>query len=95
MSDNPSPKPEKHNPFETVPIEVTVSVGRARPLVRDLLNLGENAVLTLDKRVEDPVDLYVGDQLVARGLLEEMEGEHAGQLAVRLTEISDFKTGLG
>ncbi|GAB4553042.1 MAG: FliM/FliN family flagellar motor C-terminal domain-containing protein [Ruegeria sp.] len=95
MSENPPPKPEKHNPFETVPIEVTVSVGRARPLVRDLLNMGENAVLTLDKRVEDPVDLYVGDQLVARGLLEEMEGEHAGQLAVRLTEISDFKTGLG
>lgn len=95
MSENQPPKPEKYNPFETVPIEVTVSVGRARPLVRDLLNMGENAVLTLDKRVEDPVDLYVGDQLVARGLLEEMEGEHAGQLAVRLTEISDFKTGLG
>ncbi|MGV6805020.1 MAG: FliM/FliN family flagellar motor switch protein [Ruegeria sp.] len=95
MSELTSAKAEKTNPFETVPIEVTVSVGRARPLIRDLLNMGENAVLTLDKRVEDPVDLYVGDQLVARGLLEEMEGEHAGQLAVRLTEISDFQAGIG
>lgn len=95
MSELTSAKAEKTNPFETVPIEVTVSVGRARPLIRDLLNMGENAVLTLDKRVEDPVDLYVGDQLVARGLLEEMEGEHAGQLAVRLTEISDFQNGIG
>ncbi|MEM9125143.1 MAG: FliM/FliN family flagellar motor C-terminal domain-containing protein, partial [Pseudomonadota bacterium] len=61
----------------------------------DLLNMGENAVLTLDKRIEDPVDLYVGDQLVARGVLEEMEGEQPGQLAVRLTEISDLKHGIG
>ncbi len=95
MSEDHSSKSDKPNPFEAVPIEVTVSVGRARPLVRDLLNLGENAVLTLDKRIEDPVDLYVGDQLVARGLLEEMEGDQAGQLAVRLTEISDIQNGLG
>ncbi|MGR3761332.1 FliM/FliN family flagellar motor switch protein [Roseobacteraceae bacterium NS-SX3] len=83
------------NPFVSVPVEVTVSVGKARPLIRDLVNLGENAVLTLDKRVEDPVDIYVGDKLVARGLLEEMEGDQAGQLAVRLTEIADLKSGLG
>ncbi|MDA7965211.1 FliM/FliN family flagellar motor C-terminal domain-containing protein [Ruegeria sp.] len=95
MSDPQAPKSEKPNPFEAVPIEVTVSVGRARPLIRDLLTMGENAVLTLDKRIEDPVDLYVGDQLVARGLLEEMEGDQAGQLAVRLTEISDLQNGIG
>lgn len=95
MTDSQTPKPEKPNPFDGVPIEVTVSVGRARPLIRDLLNMGENAVLTLDKRIEDPVDLYVGDKLVARGLLEEMEGDHAGQLAVRLTEIADMQNGIG
>jgi flagellar motor switch protein FliN/FliY len=86
---------QKTNPFDAVPIEVTVSVGLARPLIRDLLNMGENAVLTLDKRIEDPVDLYVGDQLVARGILEEVEGDQAGQLAVRLTEIADLRNGIG
>ena len=35
------------NPFTQVPIEVTVSVGRARPLVRDLLRLKADAVLPL------------------------------------------------
>ncbi len=89
-----STSPDSTNPFESVPIEITVSVGRARPLIRELMSLGENAVLTLDRRVEDPVELYVGDQLVARGQLEELEGEAAGQLAVRLTEISDVKTRL-
>lgn len=86
---------ELTNPFNSVPIEITVSVGRARPLIRDLIGLGENAILPLDKRVEDPVELYVGDLLVARGQLEELGGEQTGQLAVRLTEISDLSNGLG
>ena len=86
---------ESKSPFVSVPIEITVSVGKARPLIRDLINLGENAVLKLDKRVEDPVELFVGDRLVARGQLEEMSGDQAGQLAVRLTEIADFQNGLG
>lgn len=83
------------NPFVSIPIEIIVSVGKARPLVRDLVNLGKNAVLTLDKRVEDPVELYVGDRLVARGQLEELDGDQSGQLAVRLTEIADLQKGLG
>ena len=86
---------ESGNPFVTVPIEVTVSVGKARPLIRDLVNLGRNAILPLDKKVEDPVDLYIGDRLIARGLLEEVEGSETGQLAVRLTEIADLQSGLG
>lgn len=94
MDDTEQPK-QPANPFVSVPIEVIVSVGRARPLVKDLVSLGENAVLTLDKRVEDPVELYVGDRMVARGQLEELEGEQAGQLAVRLTEIADLQNGLG
>lgn len=81
------------NPFAQVPIEITVSVGRARPMVRDLLKLTRDAVLTLDRRVEDPVELYVGDRLIARGELEET-GEGSGQLAVRLTEVANLKAGL-
>ncbi len=82
------------NPFTRVPIEITVSVGKARPLVRDLLRLKSDAVLPLDRRVEDPVELYVGDRLIARGELQEMEGDESGQLAVRLIEVADLKNGL-
>ncbi len=85
---------ETANPFSTVPIEITVSVGKARPLIRDLLKLGKDAVLPLDKNVDDPVELYVGDRLIARGQLEELEGDQRGQLAVRLTEVADFQDGL-
>ncbi len=85
---------EDENPFTRVPIEITVSVGRARPMVRELLALDNDAVLVLDKRVEDPVELYVGDRLIARGELQELDGENAGQLAVRLTEVADLSNGL-
>jgi flagellar motor switch protein FliN/FliY len=82
------------NPFSQVPIEVMISVGRARPLVRDLLRMSKDAVLQLDRRVDDPVELYVGDRLIARGELTELEGENAGQLAVRLTEVANLRGGL-
>jgi flagellar motor switch protein FliN/FliY len=82
------------NPFTSVPIEITVCVGKARPLIRDLLNFEENAVLSLDKRVDDLVELFIGDRLIARGELEEMTGDQQGQLAVRLTEVADLQNGL-
>lgn len=77
------------NPIASVPIEVTISVGKARPFIRDLLSLEENAVLPLDSRIDDPVELYIGDQLIARGELQELPDAPAGQLAVRLTHVMD------
>ncbi|MDG1282812.1 MAG: FliM/FliN family flagellar motor switch protein [Pseudorhodobacter sp.] len=82
------------NPFSQVPIEITISVGKARPKVRDLLRLERDAVLALDRRVDDPVELYVGDRLIARGELQDMGGENEGQLSVRLTEVANLRGGL-
>lgn len=99
--DNPSQTPTpgsmreaSQSPFTRVPIEVRVSVGRARPTVRELLALKRDAILQLDKSVSDPVELYVGDKLIARGELEELDGENAGQLAVRLIEVAEDNADL-
>lgn len=89
MDDTPD-----NNPFSQVPIEITVSVGKARPLVRDLLRMGRDAVLALDRKVDDPVELFVGDRLIARGELQELDGDQAGKLAVRLTEVANLRGGL-
>jgi flagellar motor switch protein FliN/FliY len=83
-----------NNPFTHIPIEIVISVGRAHPLVRDLLRLKPDAVLPLDRKVSDPVELFIGDKLIARGELEEIEGDPGGQLAVRLTEVADLKAEL-
>lgn len=94
MDDSVRPAIADGNPFTLVPIEITISVGRARPLVRELLRLKRDAILPLDRKVDDPVELYVGDRLIARGELTELDGEQAGQLAVRLTEVADLQNGL-
>ena len=75
------------SPFAQVPIEVTVRVGRARPAVSELLAMRDGMVLALDRRIEDPVELYVGERLIGRGVLEEVPGDETGRLAVRLTEV--------
>ena len=84
----------KTNPFSSISIEIIVSEGRARPLIKELVTMSENSVLVLDKRIEDPVELYIGDRLIAKGKLEEILDENSKQLAVRLTEISDLKDEL-
>lgn len=77
-----------------VPIEIVISVGRSRPTIHELLHLQKDAVLPLDRRVNDPVELHVGDRLIARGVLEELDGAQAGTLGVRLTEVIDMRDGL-
>jgi flagellar motor switch protein FliN/FliY len=87
MADQGPASPDRDT-FSRVPIEVTVAVGTARPAIRDLLDFQPETVLRLDRRINDPVELYIGDRLIARGELQEIEGDEAGALAVRITEIA-------
>jgi flagellar motor switch protein FliN/FliY len=73
-------------PLGSVPVELSVCVGRAHPTVADLMGLTSETVLPLDRGVSDPVEIYANDRLVARGELAEAE-EGGGMLVVRLTEI--------
>jgi len=61
----------KSTAFMGVPIEIIISVGKARPLVSDLVNLKRDSVITLDSKIDDPVEIFIGDRLIARGELQE------------------------
>ncbi|MFT4793157.1 MAG: flagellar motor switch protein FliN/FliY [Paracoccaceae bacterium] len=87
------PKRSRGSAVLGVPIEVVVSVGRARPMIAELVTLRRDSVLPLDSRIEDPVELYIGDRLIARGELQEMDDD-SGRLAVRLTEVADLSGGV-
>jgi flagellar motor switch protein FliN/FliY len=66
-----------------VPVKVSAVLGRAHMEVGDLLKLGPGAVLELDRKVGEAIDIYVNNRLVARGevvLVEE-------KLGVTMTEI--------
>ena len=89
MDNTIRPAKSAGKPFVKLPIEVRVSVGRARPTIEELLALAPESLLQLDRSVSDPVELYVGDKLIARGQLEELGDASGGQLAVRLTEVAD------
>jgi flagellar motor switch protein FliN/FliY len=72
----------------SVPVDVVVSVGHARPAIGELLAMRRDMVLPLSSRMDDPVEILVGDRVIARGELEEL-GDDAGRLGVRLTEVVD------
>lgn len=74
----------------SVPVEVVVAVGQANPVIGELLAMRRDMVLPLAARVDDPVQIMIGDRVIARGELEEM-GDEGGKLGVRLTEIIDVK----
>jgi flagellar motor switch protein FliN/FliY len=74
--------------FYSLPVEIVVCVGTARPALGELLAMGSDAVILLDRRLDDPVDIRVGDRVIARGELQEFD-DGSGRLGVRLTEIAD------
>lgn len=76
-----------------LPVEVLISVGRARPMVADLVKLRRDSVLPLESKIDDPVEIFIGDRLIARGELQEL-GDESGRLAVRLTEVADLNGGV-
>ena len=66
-----------------VPVHVSAVLGRTRMDVGDLLRLGPGAVLELDRKVGEAIDIFVNNRLVARGevvLVKE-------RLGVTMTEI--------
>ena len=46
---------------------VSVQLGSAKMLVRDLLQLGQGSVIELEKLAGEPLDILVNQKLVARG----------------------------
>jgi flagellar motor switch protein FliN/FliY len=50
-----------------VPLKVTVSLGNTKMLIKELLHLGPGSIIELSKIAGDPMDIYIGEKLIARG----------------------------
>jgi flagellar motor switch protein FliN len=66
-----------------VPVQVSAVLGRATMQVSQLLKLGRGAVVELDRKVGEAVDIYVNNRLVARGEVVVVDD----RLGVTMTEI--------
>ncbi|WP_443024235.1 flagellar motor switch protein FliN [Sneathiella sp.] len=66
-----------------IPVNVTAVLGKSRMQVSQLLKLGRGAVVELDRKVGEAIDIYVNNRLVARGEVVVVED----RLGVTMTEI--------
>ncbi len=50
-----------------IPLEITVVLGSAKMLIKDLLQLGQGSIIELEKLAGEPMEILVNNKLVARG----------------------------
>jgi len=66
-----------------IPVQISAVLGRADMQVSQLLKLGRGAVVELDRKVGEAIDIYVNNRLVARGEVVVVEDK----LGITMTEI--------
>ncbi len=79
LQDNAKPatfnqlRPEASSPVTNmdmildIPVTVSVELGRARIMIKELLQLGQGAVVELEKLAGEPIEILVNGRLIARG----------------------------
>lgn len=66
-----------------IPVQVTVVLGRTAMPISQVLKLGRGAVVELDRKVGESVDVFVNDRLVAKGEVVIVED----RIGITMTEI--------
>ncbi len=67
-----------------IPVTVSAVLGKATMQVSQLLKLGRGAVVELDRKLGEAIDIYVNNRLVARGEVVMVDDTRLG---VTMTEI--------
>ncbi|MDD2876809.1 MAG: flagellar motor switch protein FliN [Acidiphilium sp.] len=67
-----------------IPVLVSAVLGRSTMQVSQLLKLGRGAVVELDRKVGDPIDIFVNNRLIARGEVVMIDET---KLGITMTEI--------
>ena len=67
-----------------IELEATLRFGSREMALREILELGPGEVIELDRHVSEPVDLVIGDRIVARGEVVVA----SGNFALRITEVA-------
>ena len=84
--DGPDVESRKHDAILRIPVTVQVVLGSARMPVAHLMKLGRGAVVALDQRVGEPVNVVVNGRIVARGEVVVVDEDNS-RFGVSLTEI--------
>ncbi len=82
------PMPPESSVFR-IPVQVMAVLGKAMLSVNDLLKLGRGAVIELDAKVGEPIEIWVNHRRVAKGELV-VQGD---RLSVSMTEVLKIEDG--
>lgn len=66
-----------------IPVKVSAILGKTRMKVSQLMNLNKGAIIELDRKVGEAIDIYVNNNLVARGEVVVVDDK----LGITMTEI--------
>ncbi|MBE1237974.1 FliM/FliN family flagellar motor switch protein [Phaeovibrio sulfidiphilus] len=69
---------------QSVPVEISVVLGRADLRVHQLLKLGRGAVVELEQKITEPIEIFANGILIAKGEVNIIDGDKIG---VTFTEI--------
>lgn len=64
-------------------IKVSVGLGSCQMTMQDVLRLNVGSIVQLDKKADEPVDLYINQKLVARGEVVVIDE----RFGIKITEI--------
>jgi len=67
-----------------IPVQISAVLGKSTMQVSQLLKLGRGAVVELDRKLGEAIDIYVNNRLVARGEVVMVDDNRLG---VTMTEI--------
>lgn len=74
-----------------VNLNLTLRFGQCTMSLREILDMNSGSVVELDREVNKPADLLLGDKLIARGEVVIVDGNYG----IRVTEVSDVRHRLG
>jgi flagellar motor switch protein FliN len=95
----PAPKPGAAADINTRPYEpnldlllgvnlnLTLRFGQRVLPMREILELNAGAIIELDREVEEPAELLLGDKVIARGQVVIVDGNYG----LRITEVTDAR----
>lgn len=75
--------------IQDIDVRLTVELGRTSMRLRDVLSLGEESVVMLDRLTDEPLDIMVNGKLIARGEVV-AEGNRFG---LRIIEMAGSGSG--
>lgn len=94
MSPTPAPPPPENKPGQPtddnkklellldVNLALTLRFGQRDLTLREILDLSAGSVIELDRAVEEPAELLLGDKVIARGQVVTVDGNYG----IRITE---------